>query len=141
MKKDILDKIIFYFENAPSNRRRNVDEPFINKIREFLRKLEPQRMWEERGIINKYQGANVYPDFIIILNNNKIIACEAEKQSLLAKFDQYMGIKIFDEIWFFTETPLEKKHLHYKFENDIKKPQNFFGLNERGEVAFIKSVR
>jgi len=140
MKEEFLDKIIFYFENAPSGRRGKLDEPFINKIREFLNKLGPKKIWEKKGILNKDQNTNIFPDFVMILNN-KIIACEAEKKAVTAKFDLYKNIKIFDELWFFTEIPLEKKHLHYKFENDIKKPQKFFGLNEVGKIVEIKPTK
>jgi hypothetical protein len=45
---------------------------------------------------------------------------------------------LFDELWFFTDIPVEKDWLFYKLENNLKIKQRFFGLNEKGEIAEIK---
>jgi hypothetical protein len=135
--KQFLSKIIFYFENAPIKTYKGSDESFMSKVRAFLKEFKPQKIWKEKGILNKKLKINIYPDFILLLEN-KIIACEVEKQRLTDKFMSYNGMKLFDEIWFFTNIPVEKSHLHYKLENNLKIPQKFFGLNEKGEIVLIK---
>ena len=136
-KKDFLDKVIFYFENAPFRPQTNVDFILLNKVKSFLLKLNPERFWENKGLINKKLKTNVYIDFVMILNN-KLIACEVEKSNISAKFNSLNGIKLFDELWFFTDIPVEKDWLFYKLENNLKIKQRFFGLNEKGEIAEIK---
>jgi hypothetical protein len=136
---DLLNKIIFYFENAPCHTQKNMDSALVNKVKYFILQLKPDRLWEKKGIINKNLKTNIYFDFIIILNK-KLIACKIEKSNIHAKFDLLNGIKLFDEIWFFTNIPVEKLHLHYKLENNLKIAQKFFGLNEKGEIALIKET-
>ncbi|MEM5855723.1 MAG: hypothetical protein QW472_05420 [Candidatus Aenigmatarchaeota archaeon] len=136
MKKDLLDKIIFYFENAPYHAPANIDNVFLNKVKSFLLKLKPTRFWEKKGIINRKLKTNVYIDFIMLLEN-KLIACEVEKSNFNFKFNLFNGIKLFDEIWFFTNIPVEKTWLFYKLENNLKIKQRFFGVNEKGEIAEI----
>jgi hypothetical protein len=136
-KKNFLDKIIFYFENAPFRPQTNVDIVLVKKVKSFLLNLNPEKIWENKGLINKKLRINVYIDFIMILNN-KLIACEVEKSNLSAKFNSLNGIKLFDELWFFTDIPVEKDWLFYKLKNSLKVKQRFFGLNEKGEITEIK---
>jgi hypothetical protein len=137
--QEFFNKISFYFENAPTRTYKQTDEIFIRKIRSYLDQLKPQKIWIEKGITNKYLKVNVFPDFVITLGS-KLIACEVEKSNIVAKFDLYRHIKFFDEIWFFTNIPIEKDWLHYKLQNNLKKCQKFFGLNEKGEVVLIKEI-
>ena len=130
------ENLIFFFENACKRGNSNIDEFFINKVKTFLQQLSPSKIWEETGVRNKNLHANVFPDFVIYLNN-KFIACEIELSGLAKKYQLYEGLDIFDEIWFFTEIQIEKKHLHYKFENNLKIPQKFFGRNDKGEIVKI----
>ena len=132
----VQSKKIFYFSIACKNMHWR-DSELINKVREYIKKQKPKKIWEGRGLFNSKLRVNVFPDYVILLNN-KLIACEVEKSNLAAKFAQYVGIKIFDELWFFTEITLEKRHLHYKFINNFKKKQKFFGLNNRGKIVQIK---
>lgn len=137
--KQFLDKIAFYFENAPIKTYKKSDEFFIDKVRCFLQGFNPRKIWEEKGIINKKLKISVYPDFIILLDD-KIIACEVERQYLPNKFILYDGMKLFDEIWFFTNIPIEKDWLHYKLQNNLKISQKFFGLNDKSEIVLIKEI-
>lgn len=137
MENDFLSKIVFYFENAPSRPQANIDINFLNKVKSFLLQLKPTRFWEKKGIFNKKLKTNIYIDFIMILEG-KLIACEVEKSNLALKFNLFNGIKLFDEIWFFTDIPVEKTWLFYKLENNLKIKQRFFGINERGEITEIK---
>lgn len=138
-KTEFIDKITFYFENACVRTHKSPDATLVNKVRNILQQLKPQKMWEEKGIENRNLQANVYPDFVMILNG-KLIACEVIRFAFVAKFDLYNGIKIFDEIWFFTDIPAEKNWLHYKLQNNLKSRQKFFGLNEKGEITLIKEL-
>jgi hypothetical protein len=135
--QDFFNKITFYFENAPTRTYKQTDEALVSKVREFLTQLKPQKMWEERGIVNKKTKMSIYTDFVMILDE-KLIVCEVEKSNLPAKFALFDGVKMFDEIWFFTDIPIEKNWLHYKFGNKLKMKQKFFGLNKKGEVVEIK---
>jgi len=138
MKNNIeFHKIVYYFDNACRSAARSPDEIFLEKVRIFLKNRSPTKMWEEVGIFYVKLKTNVYPDFVII-SENKVIACEVELQSLQKKFENYVGLKIFDEIWFFTDIHSEKRHLHYKFEVDLPFPAKFFGLNDVGQVVNIK---
>ncbi len=140
MKKGkFLDMIIFFFENACTKTTKRGEEELINKVRNFLLSLDPEKIWEEKGLINKRLKKNVFPDFVILLNG-KLIACEVERTSLKSKFDLYNGIKLFDEIWFFTDIPYEKKWLHYKFENQLKIKQKFFGIDRKNKIVLIKEI-
>jgi len=136
-KQEFFNKLIFYFENTTQKTHKQTDENLVNKVRNFLNEQKPRKIWEEKGVMNKKLQTNIYLDFTMILNE-KLIACKVERSNLSAKFDLLEGLKFFDEIWFFTDIPLEKKHLHYKFENELKIPQRFFGLNRKGEIAEIK---
>ena len=138
-RRDFLEKITFFFENACVKTHKKSDEELVSKVREFLLKLKPKKIWEEKGIINRYLQKNVFPDFVILLNG-KLIACEVEKTNFRSKFDLYNGVKLFDEIWFFTDVPYEKEWLHYKFENQLKIKQKFFGLNRKNEIVLIKEI-
>ena len=138
MGKEFFNKLIFYFENAPSITHNKTDETLLNKVKDFLNRQKPERMWKNRGILNKRLKKNVYIDFIIILGG-KVIACKVGKSNFAAKFDLFNGVKMFDALWFFTDIRIEKKHLHYKLENKLKIPQKFFGLNKKGEIAEIKT--
>jgi hypothetical protein len=137
--QNFLNKIIFYFENAPQRSATNIDESFINKARVFLQELKPQRLWEEKGLMNRKINKSVYPDFVMVLDD-KIIACEVVKINPRHKYDLYNGIKIFDEIWFFTDIPIEKEWLHYKLENNMKIRQKFYGLNGEGKITLIMEI-
>lgn len=135
--QDFLSKIAFYFENAPSRMHKQTEEALVSKVREYLAQLKPQKMWEEKGIINKKTKTSVYTDFVLVLDG-RLIVCEVERSNLASKFSLFDGVKMFDEIWFFTDIPAEKKHLHYKFVNKLRVKQRFFGLNKKGEVVEIK---
>ena len=135
--REFFSKISFYFENAPSRIHKQTDEALLGKVKEYLIQLKPRKMWEEKGIINKKTKANVYIDFAMVLEG-RLIVCEVERSNLASKFSLFDGMKIFDEIWFFTDIPAEKNWLHYKFENNLKIKQKFFGLNKKGEVIEIK---
>jgi len=134
--KDLL-KAIYYFNNACRNSTRTPDEGFLNKVREFLLNLKPNKMWEEVGVFNHHTKANLFPDFVIFLND-RIIACEAELQPVQKKLGKYDGASVFDEIWFFTDIHIEKKHLHYQFDNSLKIATKFFGINDVGQIVNIR---
>lgn len=135
--QEFFNKISFFFENAPSRMHKQTEEALVSKIRDYLVQLKPQKMWEEKGIINKKTKASIYTDFVLVLDG-KLIVCEVERSNLASKFGLFDGVKMFDEIWFFTDIPVEKKHLHYKLENKLRIKQKFFGLNKKGEVVEIK---
>lgn len=138
MKKEKESKIIFYFENAPITWK-EFDKNFTKKVMEYLEKLKPKKMWERRGIFNKRIKSNVFPSFIIIYNN-KLIACQIVTQNIEEKYELYNGIKLFDEVWFFTTIPIEKTHLHYKVENNLPIKQKIFGLDQKNEITLIKEI-
>jgi len=130
------EKIIFYFENSCKKTLPSHDY-FVKKVRKFLNKKKPQKMWEERGVFNKKTGKNIFPDFAILLKN-KLIACEAEKLNLKRRYEAYNGFNFFDEIWFFTNIEVDQLYFYYKFENNLTVKQRFFGVNEKGEIVEIK---
>jgi len=134
---DKISKIIFYFENA-SKRTIPSHDSMIKKVRKFLWDLKPDKMWEEKGVLNREIGKSVYPDFVILLKN-KVIACEVERiATIKAKIELYSGLKFFDEIWFFTNIGIKQTHFYYKLENNLRVKQKFFGLNDKGEFQEIK---
>ncbi len=135
--KEERERLVFFFDNTTCNgRTRHPDKIFFNKIRMFLNGLEPFKVWEERGIYNKKILRNLYPDFVIILDN-KIIACEYELHNISEKIFIYDGIDIFDEIWFFTNIGHRQEHLFYKFKNSLNIPTKFFGIDEKGGIIQI----
>jgi len=137
--RDLLNKIIFYFENSCTRTHKKTDEVLVGKVRDFLSQFKPQKIWEEKGIINKRLKVNAYPDFVMI-SDGKLIACEVEKTNVTGKFDLFDGITLFDEIWFFTDIPVEKDWLHYKLENKLKVKQRFFGLNKESQITEIEDI-
>ena len=139
-KKISIDQIIFYFDNACRRVHGKDDETFVEKVRNYLDELKPKKIWEKRGILNEKLGVNVYPDFVMILNK-KLIACEAERFYPSEKIPFYRDLQLFDGLWFFTQIPLEKTHLHYKFTSDLKLKQKFFGINGKGEIVCVKELK
>jgi hypothetical protein len=139
-KKKSLEKSIFYLDNACKSQQRSRDDVFVGKVEKYLKKLKPKKVWKERGLLNKKLNVNVFPDFILLLKG-KLIACEIERFNLPGKFRKYEGVDFFDELWFFTDIPSEKKYLHYKCKNDLTIKQKFFGIDEEGEIASIKPRR
>ena len=139
-KKNPLEKTIFYLDNACKSPQRSRDDVFVSKVERYLQKLKPKKVWKERGLLNQKLNVNVFPDFVLLLRG-KLIACEIERFNLPGKFRKYEGIDFFDELWFFTDIPSEKKYLHYKCKNDLTIKQKFFGINDKGKITSIEPRR
>lgn len=132
-----INIIKFYFDNACKNPQQTRDEMFSGKVETYIKKQRPKFIWYDRGMYNPTIEENVFPDMVALING-KLIACELVSGNLAQRIAKYDGISLFDEIWFFTQIPLEKKHLHYKCKG--RDNMRFFGIDNRGRIGEIESI-